>query len=254
VGRASHRLGVEVHRWNKRREDPWLTLLTWQRILPPEMVFVGATSAWLLGLDLEPTNPVEVAVPKLYGHRSRDGLMVRRDKIPPTEVVTKRGLRAAGLLRTLCQLCLRWPALEALVAIDMALHKGLTSAAALQMEGGRHRPGAGRLRSLARFAAPAESPMETRLRWLLIRAGLPRPEVQTKLRNGAARADLYYPQARLVIEYDGGNHRERLAEDDQRQNLLVNAGYQVLRFTAVDIYKTPEITVAQVRENLRRRV
>jgi very-short-patch-repair endonuclease len=78
--------------------------------------------------------------------------------------------------------------------------------------------------------------------------------VQTKLLNVAARADLYYPQARLVVEYDGGNHRERLAEDDQRQNLLVSAGYQVLRFTATDIYKTPEVTVAQVRENLRRLV
>jgi len=239
-----------MYRWSKLREDPWLVLKAWQRILPEETVFVGATSAWLLGLDFEPTNPVEVAVPKFCGHRSRAGLMVRRDKIPPSEVVTKRGLRAAGLLRTLCQLCLRWPAVEALVAIDMALHRGLTSAATLQMEGGRHRPGAGRLRYLAQLAAPAESPMETRLRWLLIDAGLPRPEVQTKLRNGAARADLYYPQARLVVEYDGGNHRERLVEDDQRQNLLVDAGYQVLRFTAADIYNHADVVVAQVRAAL----
>jgi len=92
--------------------------------------------------------------------------------------------------------------------------------------------------------------METRLRWLLIDAGLPRPEVQTKLRNGAARADLYYPQARLVVEYDGGNHRERLVEDDQRQNLLVDAGYQVLRFTAADIYNHADVVVAQVRAAL----
>jgi very-short-patch-repair endonuclease len=250
VGTVSHRLGAEVHRWNKRREDPWLTLLAWQRILPAEMVFVGATSAWLLGLDFEPTNPVEVAVPKFYGHRSRAGLMVRRDKIPPSEVVTKRGLPAAGLLRTLCQLCLRWPAVEALVAIDMALHKGLTSPAALQMEGGKHRPGAGRLRTLAQLAAPAESPMETRLRWLLIQAGLPRPEVQTKLLDGAVRADLYYPEARLILEYDGGNHRERLVEDDRRQNLLLNAGYRLLRFTASDMYNHADVVVAQVRAAL----
>jgi very-short-patch-repair endonuclease len=95
--------------------------------------------------------------------------------------------------------------------------------------------------------------METRLRWLLIKAGLPRPEVQAKLRNGAARADLYYPEARLVVEYDGGNHRERLVEDDQRQNLLVNAGYQVLRYTAVDIYQRSDVVLAQVRDALRRR-
>ena len=92
--------------------------------------------------------------------------------------------------------------------------------------------------------------METRLRWLLIQAGLPRPEVQTKLLGGAFRVDLYYPEARLILEYDGSNHRERLVEDNRRQNLLVNAGYQLLRFTTADIYKHADVTVAQVRAAL----
>jgi very-short-patch-repair endonuclease len=96
--------------------------------------------------------------------------------------------------------------------------------------------------------------METRLRWLLIQAGLPRPEVQTNLRAGGARpvarADLYYPTKRLILEYDGGNHRDRLVEDDRRQNLLVNAGFQLLRFTAADIYSRPDVVVAQVRAAL----
>ncbi len=96
--------------------------------------------------------------------------------------------------------------------------------------------------------------METRLRWLLMEAGLPRPEVQTDLRDGAARfvgrADLYYPEARLVLEYDGGNHRERLVEDDRRQNVMVNAGYRLLRFTAADIYNRADVVVAQVRAAL----
>ena len=61
------------------------------------------------------------------------------------------------------------------------------------------------------------------------------------------RADLYYPAGRLVLEYDGGNHRERLVEDDRRQNLLVNAGFRLLRFTAIDVYKRPDIVQAQVR-------
>ena len=116
------------------------------------------------------------------------------------------------------------------------------------------RAGAARLRSLALLAAPAESPMETRLRWLLIQAGLPRPEVQANLRDGAARpfarADLYYPGRQLVLEFDGGNHRERLVEDNRRQNRLINAGFQVLRFTAADIHGRPEVVVAQVRAAL----
>ena len=98
--------------------------------------------------------------------------------------------------------------------------------------------------------------METRLRWLLLQAGLPRPEVQTDLRDGdgrfVGRADLYYPAARLVIEYDGVNHRERLIEDNRRQNLLITAGYTLLRFTAADIEKRAVVIEAQVRQALRR--
>ena len=96
--------------------------------------------------------------------------------------------------------------------------------------------------------------MERRLRWVLVQAGLPRPEVQTDLHDAegrfVGRADLYYPRARLVIEYDGGNHRERLVADDRRQNLLINAGFRVLRFTAVDVHQRADVVVAQVRAAL----
>ncbi|GAC1668420.1 MAG: hypothetical protein PVS2B1_26120 [Candidatus Dormibacteraceae bacterium] len=66
------------------------------------------------------------------------------------------------------------------------------------------------------------------------------------------RADLYYPQSGLVLEYDGVNHRNRLVDDNRRQNLLVNAGYRLLRFTAADINNRPDIVVAQVRAALTR--
>jgi very-short-patch-repair endonuclease len=80
---------------------------------------------------------------------------------------------------------------------------------------------------------------------------LPRPEVQRELRDHdgrfVGRADLYYPSARLVIEYDGTNHRDRLVQDNRRQNSIINAGYRVLRFTAAD---RPEVIQAQVRRAL----
>jgi len=91
--------------------------------------------------------------------------------------------------------------------------------------------------------------METRLRIELIRARLPRPLVQAELRDAAGcfigRADLYYPDRRLVIEYDGENHRDRLVADLRRQNALVNAGYHLLRFTVADL-RAPGSVVAQV--------
>jgi len=81
--------------------------------------------------------------------------------------------------------------------------------------------------------------METRLRLQLLKARLPTPCVQADLHDAEGgflgRADLYYPDRRLVIEYDGENHRDRLVSDLRRQNALVNAGYHVLRFTARDL-------------------
>jgi len=96
--------------------------------------------------------------------------------------------------------------------------------------------------------------METRLRWILIQAGLPTPVGQKDLcdQEGhfVGRADLYYPESRLVIEYDGANHRERLTADNRRQNLLINAGFRLLRFTAADLSQRPDTITAQVRQAL----
>lgn len=39
------------------------TLAGWRQVLPADAVFTGPTAAWLLGLDLQPTDPVHVAVP-----------------------------------------------------------------------------------------------------------------------------------------------------------------------------------------------
>jgi very-short-patch-repair endonuclease len=54
----------------------------------------------------------------------------------------------------------------------------------------------------------------------------------------------------LAIEYDGGNHRDRLVDDNRRQNDLVGAGFRLLRFTAPDVYGTPDLVVMQVRAQM----
>lgn len=256
-GQAWRRIGTRLYCWRGIQIDHWLLLAAWQRILPASAIFAGATAAWLWGLDFEPVEPVEIIVSAgTAGIRSGPELRVRRCGIARADIARVRGLRATTVHRTLSDLSLRWSNQEALVAVDTAIHLGLTDADAL----GRFcaktkgRPGAHHLRSLAALAAPAESPMETRLRWLLLSSGLPSPNVQADLRNSGdrfvGRADLYYPVARLVIEYDGGNHRDRLVEDDRRQNLIINAGYRLLRFTAADVHHRPDVVVRQVRNAL----
>src|SRR5947208_10069602 len=97
--------------------------------------------------------------------------------------------------------------------------------------------------------------METRLRLVLVLAGLPRPLAQVSLydqRGGfLGRPDLLYPAQRVAVEYDGGIHRDRLVEDNRRQNRLVNAGYRLLRFTAADLRDAPDRIAGQVRQALR---
>ncbi len=152
--------------------------------------------------------------------------------------MTLRGLPATSALRTLRDVCAQSSPLESLIVLDMALKARIVDRAALS----------GGLMSLAE---PAESPMETRLRWLLIEAGLPRPQVQVDVRTEdgrfLGRADLFYPEARLVVEFDGGNHRERLVADNRRQNGMLSAGFRMLRFTAADVFGRPEAVSGLVR-------
>jgi very-short-patch-repair endonuclease len=250
-GKAWRRLGAGLYCWKGLDEDLWQVLRAWQDSLPEEALFAGATAAWISGLDFKATDPVEIVVPRQSGVRSRPGLSVRHCQIPASEAIAVRGLRVTSLHRTFRDLSHRLPAVEVLVAMDMALANGLTNATALERCAGTRK-----LRSLAAFAARAESPMETRLRWLLIQRGLPRPEVQVNLgddENRFGRADLYYPAARLIVEYDGSNHRDRLVEDNRRQNLLLGAGFQLLRFTATDLRDRPDVVESQVRSALARR-
>lgn len=89
---------------------------------------------------------------------------------------------------------------------------------------------------------------------MIVLAGLPRPEVQVAIHDLRGRLlgrpDLLYRPGRLAIEYDGVNHRDRLVEDNRRQNGIIGAGFRLLRFTAADVYRTPEAVIAQVRQAL----
>ncbi len=87
--------------------------------------------------------------------------------------------------------------------------------------------------------------------------GLPRPHCNADIIvNGQwlARADLSWPMARLIVEYDGAVHLdERLRRSDAaRRNLLQSAGWQVIVLTADDL-RRPWTIVNLVRATLNAR-
>jgi very-short-patch-repair endonuclease len=215
------------------------------------------TAAWLHGLDVEPCDPIDVTVPKGFGVSARSGVVLRRSSLNEDDVVIAKGWRATSIVRTLRDVCGRVSITEAVVIADMALHARLVDLTALKScaAKGARRAGVVNFRRAINLAEPAsESLMESRLRMLLVLAGLSRPRAQVSLvdRRGRflGRTDLYYPDHRLGLEYDGGNHRDRLAEDNRRQNRLVGDEIRLLRFTAGDILRSPDVVVAQVRAML----
>lgn len=236
---------------------PMLELQARSARLPTEAVFSGRTAGWLHGLDVPACDPIEVTLPRLACTSRPAGVSLMRSNLDVTEVTAVRGLRATSATRTVADLVRQMPEVEGVIHIETAVRRRLTSLAALQMWCERHvrYRGIGRLRRALHLAEPAsESPMETRLRLLLVSRGLPRPSVQAVLRDETgmfiARADLLYADHRLVIEYDGVTHRDNLQGDNRRQNRLVDGGYRVLRFTATDIFHSPAAVVSLVRRNL----
>ena len=243
--------------WNGLADSPVHALVAALVRLPAGSAFSGRTAAWIHDLDVAFAQPIEVTVPPSCDMSARSGLTIRRAHLDPAEVVERQGLRTTTILRTILDLGQRLPLMESVAIADTALHRRRLSLAALRA-GVDDRAGTRnvvRLRRLVDLVDPrSESPMESRLRVLLVQAGLPRPDSQVNLSDGDgdvfARADLFYAEANLVIEYDGSTHRTSLAEDNRRQNRLLNAGYRILRFTAADVLGRPESVVAQVRHAL----
>ncbi len=141
------------------------------------------------------------------------------------------------------------------IAIESAVRKGLTSIPDLRdflrKRGGRGRRGAGVLRELLSLReegdTPTDSPMETELFTLIVRAGLPRPVRQYCVYDQGrfvARVDLAYPEERIAIEADSRTwHSSPLAQqtDLDRQRALERIGWVVRRVPWYDLRSPSKI-------------
>jgi hypothetical protein len=90
--------------------------------------------------------------------------------------------------------------------------------------------------ALGEVRVGSESPPETLLRLLLVRAGIPEPELNINVydRNEKwlGRADQVWPEWRTITEYDGEQHRTDAAQyatDERRIEDFVHDGWHVVR-------------------------
>jgi hypothetical protein len=155
------------------KQSPLLVLTAVARRLPPGAAFSGRTAVWLHGLDPVPSNPIEITIPDVVGSHRRAGASVSRASLGSDDIVLRRGLPTTTGLRTVVDLGGRNQVTEAVVAADLFLHSGLVTVAELRAYITDHPKvrGIARLRRVVDLAEPmAESPMETRLRMLLVLA------------------------------------------------------------------------------------
>jgi len=109
----------------------------------------------------------------------------------------------------------------------------------------------------ALIRAGVDSPMETKLRLLLVFAGFPEPTVNLILRapdgEWIVRFDLCYEEWKVIIEYDGRQHAfdaKQWASDIERREALDRLGWRLIVIRAEDVYRQPERTLSRVRDVL----
>jgi very-short-patch-repair endonuclease len=228
-------------------------------VLPVDAVLCGLSAADAHGVDVRQEDDVLVCaafadrVP-----RQRRGMKLRQLKLESNEVVRRNGWLVTNPLRTAFD-CSRWlPLVEAVVLVDAMAHAGLITLDALLAFAGEH-PGIRWVRRVAdvvRYAdARSESPMESRLRLLLVRAGLdglqPQYIVRTASGGFVARVDLAYVAARVIVEYDGAWHWKQRRADDRRRDRLRDLGWTVIVVSAEDYYGNADGIVQRVDQALR---
>jgi very-short-patch-repair endonuclease len=219
----------------------------------PDGLVSHATAAALWGFEGIVTDEIDVTVSARRRLRSHHVRVHRVGDLLPADVARRGPIAVTSALRTAIDLAGVVDADVLEVAIESALRRRLFSVGQLRWRSealmGTGRPGTRRLRDLLerRDVGRSDSGWEVRTAQILVAAGFPSPARQHPIRvNGKviARADLAYPDARLILEYDSDEWHSgvtRRHQDAQRRNRLRALGWTVLEVTPVTLRRPTEL-------------
>ncbi|MCU1438686.1 MAG: hypothetical protein JWP66_1773 [Naasia sp.] len=220
---------------------------------PP--TFSHQSAALLHGLPLLRFEPTEVHIADRTGSGGRSGSGVRRHFGPSRSSHEVGGLYATSLERTLIDLAESTPFRDAVVAVDAGLQRvDLADVRALAAR--KACRGWRRVQRVLDFASPlAESPGESLSRVIMHELGLPTPVLQQDFRDRRGligRADFWWPDARLIGEFDGrvkysghftGSPEDVLWREKLREDRLRASGTRLVRWVWADLAR-PERLLA----------
>jgi hypothetical protein len=190
--------------------------------------------------------PIVVNLGRDLGRADTQGVHYVRERLPVGDRQLRHDLWVTTPERTAFDGA-RWASdlVEAVVFLDQVCHALPVSPADLAgryLPGGRW-PGLEQFRKALALAEPdSASPWETRLRMFYrLRARLPRPLVNRPVfdldGNFLGIPDLFDPEAGLVTEFDGQDHRRRRQHqaDNLREERLESANLVVCRVDSLDL-------------------
>jgi len=193
----------------------------------------------------------DVRVTAVDQWRRGRGYRVARAALPHDDVVPWAGFATTSVARTLVDCGREWSLTDTVIAIDDALQARKVDRTELPRAflAGTHRVGiGGAALALGLSDGRAESPLETRGRLALLSAGLPPPELQVEIHDGAGRVgrvDAWYAEAAVAIEFDGRvkylDPRDGLApgevlwREKRREDRMRDAGVRVVRVVNEDL-------------------
>lgn len=178
-------------------------------------------------------------------------------QIPHQYLTDHDGLLVPSLAWTAVNIA-RWQGLPgALVAFDSALRLGESREALAELaDQVLYWPGARDVRIAVDLADPAsESALESWSRALMIKAKLPAPMLQHRLRfKGTSYfADFCWPDEGLIGEADGLSKYDgnaSIASEKHRQEALQALGFRVFRWTWRSVYPDPRSWTSALRHQL----
>lgn len=234
--------------------------------MPTGQFFSHVTAALLHGLPLplRLLEQTDVDVGTNLRTRRRKGRGVRGHLIPAehAHVILVDQLPVSSAIDVWTQLSAVLT-LDELVMLGDALvrrHKPLATMEELAAAVTRHtgHSGARRLREALTLVRPrTDSARETQTRLLIVRAGLPEPEVNPALTNRfgefLAYGDLVYRQYKILIEYDGGHHRDdevQFHRDIDRLDALMAEGWRVIKVNKTHLGSASHATAERIRRAL----
>jgi hypothetical protein len=224
---------------------------SWEQGLLTALLSVGryaaashasATQLWVCRYRLDERYEITVASdqrPRLKGVRTH-----RSTRLDPADVVVRSGIRTTSFERTICDCTTRLSSFQLGRNLDDGLRRGVASLQRLKECAERLESGPGRHMSVVRELLakrgidynPGDSGSELRVLDLYVKAGIPRPVQQLRVKLGVETYDLDFswPDAMVFAEFYGGPFHigaSAVAYDSRRLTSLVAAGWTPLVFT-----------------------